>query len=90
MQELTENGLEALGIENGIIVTGVIEGSPAAAAGLQPYDVIVQIDGENIENASQIQEIISSKAVGDKIILRILREENMVNVAIMIGDQNAE
>lgn len=90
MSELTEAGLGALGIDNGIVITGVIEGSPAESAGLQPYDVILQIDGEDITSAEQIQELISSKQVGDKITMRILRDDQTANIGLTIGDQNAE
>jgi regulator of sigma E protease len=43
-------------------VDAVQPGSPAAAAGLQPGDVVLSIDGQAIESFSDMQRIVSAKA----------------------------
>lgn len=88
MRDLTEAGLESLELDNGVVVTAIIEDSPAAAAGLQPYDVIVEVDGTKVESANQVVEMISKKQVGDKLSLRVYREGHMMSTGITVGDAN--
>lgn len=53
---LTEQLAEALGVEGGqgVLVTEVVEDSPAKRAGLQAGDVIVSVDGETVARPAQL------------------------------------
>ena len=90
LSDLSPAGLKELGIENGVVIASVIDGSPAAAAKLQPFDVIVEIDGTKITSVEQLQELVSGMEVGQRIKLRILRDGNMITAGLTVGDQNAE
>ncbi len=63
-------------VERGVIVVSVIEGSPAAAAGLQKGDVIMALDGEPIETPEQLVEAIGEYKAGDRVTLTVLRGED--------------
>ena len=51
-------------LPNGVYVTEVEEGSPAAEAGMQAADIIVDADNTVITSTSQLQEIIAEKNAG--------------------------
>jgi regulator of sigma E protease len=53
-------------------VDAVQPGSPAAAAGLQPGDVVTAIDGRQIETFSDLQRIVSASA-GETLLFQIDR-----------------
>jgi len=53
--------------QGGVAVQQVFSGSPADQAGLQPGDVILQIDGKAYDNSKAMKEYISSKKPGDQI-----------------------
>jgi regulator of sigma E protease len=53
-------------------VDAVQPGSPAAAAGLQPGDIVLAIDGRAIESFSDMQRIVSASA-GQTLVFRIDR-----------------
>lgn len=58
-------------IHNGILVWKVISGSPASLSGLLAGDIILNIDGRNVTQSSDIYAILSSKTkVLDMVILR--------------------
>ena len=46
-------------IENKIVITNLIDGSPAQEAGFQKNDIIVSVDGHIYESASEIKRIIN-------------------------------
>ncbi len=58
----------------GVEVLSVVDGSPAAAAGLQAHDVITAIDGRPIENYNQLIETIATLKAGQKVRIVLLRD----------------
>ena len=61
------------GFENGILITEVIENSPASKAGLEQGDLITALDGETVEGATSFVENISSMQPGKKVSLTVFR-----------------
>ena len=57
----------------GVLVMGTVKDSPAAKAGLQKYDIIKEIDQQPIEGTDDLVEIINNKEIGDKIMIRVIR-----------------
>jgi len=62
-----------LGQEGGIGVNEVVPASPAAAAGLRDGDLILDVDGTRVTDASDLQRLMVSDAIGHPLRLRILR-----------------
>ena len=54
-------------------MANVTPGGPAEAAGLQPGDIIVAIDGKKIDSFDQVSEIVNGHKVGDQIDVRVDR-----------------
>ncbi len=63
-----------LGRESGVEVVQVVEGSPAAAAGLRPEDLIVELDGSAITDVGDIQRLMVVEKIGAPVPVRVLRE----------------
>jgi hypothetical protein len=57
----------------GPIVVGVVPGSPAQAAGVQPGDVITRVDGQPVGTASAFASAIAGKHAGDHVVLQLER-----------------
>lgn len=76
-----------LGYDNGyIIVVSPLDGSPAKEAGIRPRDVIVSVDGEEIDkgdNIYQVVEMIRGES-GTKVILEVLHDGDIETTEIEI------
>src|SRR6185295_19411781 len=48
--------------------------SPAKAAGLQPGDVIVALDGQPVANVPQLQQMVGFKKPGETVNVTVLRQ----------------
>ncbi len=55
-------------------VDSVVDGAPAQAAGIQPGDIIISVDGQQVEYLSQINAALANKQAGDVIELGIQRD----------------
>ncbi len=64
----------SVGREAGVEVVQVVEGSPAAAAGLRPEDLIVELDGAPVTGVDDIQRLMVVERIGAKVPVRVLRE----------------
>jgi serine protease Do len=75
MQELTPEARSRLGVtaEHRAIVSEVMPNTPAEKAGLKPGDVVMSVDGQNIEDPRQLREAVQKAGPGKEIRLRILR-----------------
>lgn len=89
MQELTPELARYFNLPDtqGVIISEVIKGSPAAKAGLRAYDVIRKIDGEAVTNLDVLVSKIQQHKVGDRITLEIVRSGNIIQVPVLLGEK---
>jgi regulator of sigma E protease len=58
---------------NGLIVRAVVADSPAYEAGIEPGDIILEVDGQDVRRQGDMQDIVNSGEEGAEITLSILR-----------------
>jgi serine protease Do len=63
-----------LGRKRGVEVVEVVEGSPAAQAGLRPEDLIVELNGTPVEAVDDVQRLMVAELIGARVRARVLRE----------------
>jgi serine protease Do len=67
---------KSLGLDKprGIIVQGIVEGGAASKADIKEGDVILKVDGKDVNQPNQLQGYIASKSAGTKVILTLFRD----------------
>lgn len=78
---------EVLGLPNaaGVVVSEVMEDSPAEQAGIAPGDVIVSVDGEDVEDANDLRARIGVTQVGKVVDIGLVRDGKPRTVAATVG-----
>ena len=71
---------------NGILVTRIHSGSPAALGGLQIDDILIAIDGVEIENASTALDTIAETPPGTIMQLEVFREQQRIAMQVVVGE----
>jgi serine protease Do len=64
----------------GALVSQVEPGSPAAAAGLRPGDVITAVEGQPVEASGDLPVLIGQRKPGERVQLQVWREGRAVEV----------
>ncbi len=73
----------AAGRRSAVEVVEVVEGSPAADAGLRPGDLIIEADGEPVGEVGDLQALMSGERIGRVVTLRIDRRGRLEWVEVV-------
>lgn len=84
-EELSDEMLEHLKIESGVLVGDVIPNSPAEEAGLKQGDVILSVDGQELEGPEDLQQAIAARKAGAEVTLTILRKGKTIEKKAVLG-----
>lgn len=65
-------------------ITNVVPGQPADKAGLEAYDVVVEVDGRKVRNYQDLIQTVTNLAVGAKTSIKVLRkgQEKLFTVSV--------
>jgi serine protease Do len=75
--------------EFGAAVIGVSPGSPALAAGLQPWDVVEAVNGEKIRTSTQLFSLVQRTRIGETLTLDVWRKGESLQLKAVITENNA-
>jgi len=67
--------------------SAVTAGSPAETAGIKENDVILEFNGEKITSNNPLSQIITKYSVEDKVNLKILRDDQELNVEATLAER---
>jgi Do/DeqQ family serine protease len=89
IQELSPELAAGFGVKEdaGVVVADVMKDGPAAAAGLQPGDVIVEFGGAAIKDVPDLQKRVAAVEPGRAAPVKVVRERKVVTLSVTIGEQ---
>jgi len=92
LQTVTPDIARSLGLDQpqGVIVSSVQPGSPAADAGLVRGDVILEVNRRAIKNAEELQKIIDSAKGGANLLFLVRRSGNNLFLAMNVPEPDGE
>jgi S1-C subfamily serine protease len=61
-------------------VIEVVPGSPAAAAGLRPGDLVLEVDGRRVSDAGDLQRLLVAESIGRPLTLRVIRDGRVLTM----------
>ena len=90
LAEVDEREARALGLaRSGVVITNLIAGSPAVAAGLLPGDIVTGVAGNAIHNQQEALTRIAASKPGDTLTLTILRGNAELAVPVKVTERRA-
>jgi len=92
IQEVTRELAESFGMENphGALVAKVLDDSPAAAAGLEVGDVIVEFNGKPVMRSSGLPPLVGRAKVGKDAQVVVIRNRERRQIAVNIAELPTE
>jgi serine protease Do len=88
IQDITPDLAKSLSIsqEHGALVTDVMKGSPAEKAGFTRGDLIVEFDGQQVDNTTNLRNMAANTAPGKKVEVKVIRDGKEVSLTVKIGE----
>lgn len=85
--DVSPDHVELFGLEsdNGALVAEVLMDSAAEAAGIEPGDVIVEVDGENVLDARDLRNRIGLASVDDEVEIVVMRDGRTKMIEAKLG-----
>lgn len=89
LKPLTPRLREALNVqaEAGAVVVDIASGSPAAAAGLEPGDVIVRFAGQEVGSVANLLGALRSTRPGQRVPVTVVRNGQRIQLRVTVGER---
>jgi serine protease Do len=87
LQDLSAPLAESFGLDapSGALVASVGKDSAAAKAGLKAGDVIVAVDGQQVQTAGDVSSRVGMAAPGEKLQLKVWRDKSAQEISVALG-----
>ena len=73
--------------KQGVVISQVVAGAPAAQAGLQPKDVITAVDGQPIVDETTLGRALSRRKPGERVPLTVARGTKQLTIDVTLGER---
>lgn len=80
---------DAAGTQHALLVVGVTDDSPAAAAGLLVGDLLLALNDQPLVSPDDLLDLLTGDLVGRAATLRVLRGGTVVDVVVQVGERPA-
>jgi putative serine protease PepD len=75
------------GVDHGLFITAVSPGGPAATAGLEPGDIITQLEQRPAERTTQLTAVELTRRAGEMITVEYKRDDQVGTATVVLVDQ---
>ena len=92
VQPIERDAVDEFGLKSrdGALVRRVNRGGPAAKAGIQPGDVIINFNGKPVKDSDELPRLVTTTQPGTTVPLRIVRDGKEQTLNLTVGELNLE
>jgi serine protease Do len=89
IQDLTPELATQFGIADtkGVLVSDVMDESPAKKAGFERADVIVEYDGKPMDSPTHLRNAVAQTPIGKKVSVKLIRDKKSKTLEVAIAEQ---
>jgi serine protease DegQ len=84
-QDVSSDLARALAIDGGVVIRSLVQDGPAARAGVQVKDVVLEIDGQPMRDTSALLTRIAALAPGSPAKVKLWRDRKPLEVEVTVG-----
>jgi len=92
IQNITEEIAEVmeLGELRGVLISDIIQDSPADKAGLKRGDIILAVNNKEVNNCDELKNCIANTSPGSKVNLDVFRDRENLNISAYVAEMPGE
>lgn len=88
IQDVTRELAESFGMKkpHGALISRVLPDGPAAKAGLEAGDIVVEFNGREIQLSAELPPVVGASPVGEKVPVVVIREGKRRTLMVAVGE----
>ena len=92
IQDLNDNLAKSFGKTDtkGALVSQLVPDGPGAKAGIKSGDIILGYNGQMVEGASQLKNLVGQTKPGTKVTLKVFRDKKTQEINVTLGERTAK
>ena len=92
IQNVDRNLADSFGLDRprGALISQLAPDGPAASAGLEPGDIIIEFDGEMIDTSADLPHVVGLKAPGSEVDVKVVRDRKQRSIEVTVGGLDAD
>jgi serine protease Do len=90
VQKLTPQLADHFGVDGGLLVSEVLEDTPAASAGIKAGDVLLEIGDTPLRDSGQIHKALAKSEVGQEVAVRLQRDGGPMTLYVEVQEMDAK
>jgi S1-C subfamily serine protease len=89
VSDVTLDLAETLGLSSakGVLVSSVLQDQPAEKGGLRPQDVILSIDGIEVDSPREVIRVIGGTEAGKEVRVTVFRQGETLDISVRLGSR---
>jgi hypothetical protein len=76
--------------QQGVLVTQVMQGSPAEKAGIEPFDILLRYNDQELFSPEQLTKLVGSDTSGKPVKLTVVRAGDVSTLDVTLGENQAQ
>ncbi len=88
IQNLNQDLENYYNVKEGVLVTEVFPGDPAAKAGIKANDIIVDLNGKKVTSARELSRQVADTHPGEKVEIKLIRDGKTKTVTAVLAKRN--
>lgn len=85
LEDLDKETKEEMDVNGGVLIAGVVEGSPAEKSGLKDEDIVIEFDQETVKDSDQFRKMIENIPPNKMVRLNIIRDGKKESLSVKLG-----
>ncbi|MCP5092090.1 MAG: DegQ family serine endoprotease [Gammaproteobacteria bacterium] len=92
IQTIDAENAEALesNVDKGVLITNIVPKSAAEEAGLEVGDIIVEVNGKNVDDAAELRNTIGLMRSGDEVAIKYVRDSRNRSTKALLGQAQSQ
>jgi Do/DeqQ family serine protease len=76
-----------LNVDEGVLITGVLQGGPASKAGMQPGDVVIKVAGKPVQSTAQLLDTVAALKPKSTALISVQRGDNAIDLGVLVAQR---
>lgn len=76
-----------LNVDDGVLITGILQGGPASKAGMRPGDVVIKVAGKPVQSTAQLLDTVAALKPKSTALISVQRGDTALDLRVLVAQR---